>query len=276
MLEKTEDKKLYQSVPSFMKEEIELISGEMYSKSLGLRNIIKTIVMTLLILAYFSLPVMAIIYAKDSNTLLLNSELYTGISTFSANLTTITLGFSTLSFLLIYIGEMFDLDEVLSAYCQNVAVLIGINKIKRKKELKKLTKRLNDIYIINDEHVIRQWQYLDVDKSTPSQLVFDFSQFDEYLMYGESLKIRQYHEESDDDLMEIILSEAENVERIAESSVIDISNIIMERHTLKKVEEKEKRVIKAVNQYNFINQDTTILEKSLDGVKDKLNGSDEL
>lgn len=270
MLEKTEDKKLYQSVPSFMKEEIELISGEMYSKSLGLRNIIKTIVMTLLILAYFSLPVMAIIYAKDSNTLLLNSELYTGISTFSANLTTITLGFSALSFLLICIGEMFDLDEVLGAYRQNVAVLIGINKIKRKKELKKLTKRLNDIYIINDEHVIRQWQYLDMKKSTIDYLIFNFNEFDSVNTNG-SINIDQFNtiakEKHEQDA---ILYEAQDIPKIKEDFVFKISKILMEQHILRTQKEKEEMIEKSYHKFKSVNDKTTVLEQSLNGAKDEL------
>lgn len=270
MLEKTEDKKLYQSVPSFMKEEIELISGEMYSKSLGLKNIIKTIVMTLLIFGYFSLPVIAIMYAKNSNTLWLDSKLYADLSIFSSNLTTITLSFMTLSILLIYIGEIFDLDEVLGAYCQNLAVLIGINKIKRKKELKKLTNRLNDIYIINDEHVIRQWQYLDMKKSTIDYLIFNFNKFDSVNTNG-SINIDELDATTKEKYeQDAVLYEAQDIPKIKEDFVFKISKILMEQHILRTQKEQEDMIEKSYHKFKSVNDKTTLLEQSLNDVKDEL------
>lgn len=236
---------------------IGLITDKNYDEPITKRNIFQTIMVAVVLAMFFIVPFTTLSFTHD----------YT-IATLSV-FAVFIFGFITF-----YIGkeDADDIDGIINV----IMYIFGYYRVRQKHALKAIVETLNEIYIINNEHVLRLWQYLDVNKSTPSQLVFDFSQFDECLIYGKYLRICQYHEVSDDDLVEIIASEAENVERIAESSVIDISNIIIEKHTLKKVEEKEKRVIKAVNQYNFINQDTTILEKSLDGVKDKLNGSDEL
>lgn len=236
---------------------IGLITDKNYDEPITKRNIFQTIMVAVVLAMFFIVPFTTLSFTHD----------YTiaSLSVFAVFI---------FGFITFYIGkeDADDIDGIINV----IMYILGYYRVRQKHALKAIVETLNEIYVVNNEHIVRLWQYLDVDKSTPSQLVFDFSQFDEYLMYGESLKIRQYHEVSGDDLVEIIASEAENVERIAESSVIDISNIIMEKHTLKKVEEKEKRVIKAVNQYNFINQDTTILEKSLDGVKNKLNGSEKL
>lgn len=233
---------------------IGLITDKTYDEPITRRNILETIMILVVFAMFFIVPFTIISFTHD----------YT-IATMSI------LAVFIVACIALYVVQN-DFDGVLDV----IMYIFGYHRVKQKHALKAIVETLNEIYVVNNEHIVRLWQYLDVDKSTPSQLVFDFSQFDEYLMYGESLKIRQYHEESDDDLMEIILSEAENVERITESTVIDISHIIIENHILKEVEEKQKRMTKIVDQYKSINQDTTILEQSLNGVKNKLNGSEKL
>src|SRR5699024_3651490 len=155
-------------------------------------------------------------------------------------------------------------------YQKNIVVLIRNNKNKRKKELNKLTKRLNDIYIINDEHVIRQWQYLDMKKSTIDYLIFNFNEFDSVNTNG-SINIDRFNtiakEKHEKDR---IMYEAQDIPKIKKDFVIKISKILMEQHILRTQKEKEEMIEKSYHKFKSVNDKTTVLEQSLNGAKDEL------
>lgn len=135
--------------------------------------------------------------------------------------------------------------------------------------LNEITDMLNQVIIINDKKVTRLWKYLDISQSSDKRLVFSFEDENDFGFVDVKSLNGGYKDKKLES--EAILYEAQTVEKISKDTVINISNILIDKEIKKKQEIYQDKADDAFEKFEAnTDEQPTTLEQSLKKVSENL------